>query len=581
MDTPYIVARRPEDLLPFLPALKGAAVIAVDSETTGLDAKMQRMRLLQLAFDNYPVIIIDCFSFLPDGFSVLKEILEGSSLKVMQNAKFDLSFLLHLGIKPSPVFDTMLAAQLLRSCGGPARANLPALVLHYLNEELDKTEQVSNWQGELSSKQLAYAAKDADILLRLHRAIDQDLQRNDLVSIAAIEFGCVSAVTDMEYHGVSLDTSGWRLLTAKTEQERDAALKILHEFSGEPDAQTSLLGAAEVVLDHNFDSNTYVQQLLQSQGINVDSTSRRDLYSYNEHPLVQALLAYRKAAKALSAFLYPFVGLIHPVSGRIHPDYRQIGASSGRMSCGDPNIQQIPRDAAFRACFVAPTGRKLVIADYSQIELRVAAEISRDNRMINAYKNNEDLHRLTASLVSGIPAGDVTTQQRQAAKAVNFGLIYGMGAAGLQTYAQTSYGVEMSLEQARAFRERFFRAYPGIASWHRLQQQEKPAQGKTLAGRRFVFELDTGLSMLCNTPVQGTAADILKLALGILAKRLHGSSTYIIAAVHDEILLETDASNAEDVAVLLKDAMEEAGNTILSSVPCLAEAAVADNWAGK
>lgn len=175
----------------------------------------------------------------------------------------------------------------------------------------------------------------------------------------------------------------------------------------------------------------------------------------------------------------------------------------------------------------------------------------------------------------------MTKLQRQAAKAANFGLVFGMGAAGLQQYAQQSYDVEMTLEQATAFRNSFFNAYPGIADWHRRIKNTKPTEERTLSGRKFIFRHDSGVSGLYNTPVQGTAADIAKTALGILAKRTIGTNMKIIAVVHDEILLEAEESQAHFAAQILKDAMETAGNKILASVPCVAEVKIADTWEGK
>ena len=273
--------------------------------------------------------------------------------------------------------------------------------------------------------------------------------------------------------------------------------------------------------------------------------------------------------------------MINSATGRLHPQYGQIGAWSGRMSCWNPNIQQIPRDLNFRTCFVAAPGKKLIIADYSQIELRVAAQISGDKRMIDAYKKGEDLHTLTASLVSDVSVDAVTKAQRQSAKAVNFGLIFGMGAASLQQYAQQSYGVEITLEQAALFRNSFFKAYPGIAGWHKHIKDTKPTEERSLSGRKFIFDKDSGFSGLYNTPVQGTAADIAKVALGMLVKRVKGTSIKAVAAVHDEILLEADAEEAQQAAVMLKEVMEEAGNSILKTVPCVAEVEIANSWAGK
>ena len=192
-----------------------------------------------------------------------------------------------------------------------------------------------------------------------------------------------------------------------------------------------------------------------------------------------------------------------------------------------------------------------------------------------------DLSTLTASLISEVPITAVTKSQRQAAKAVNFGLIYGMEAAGLRQYAQQSYGAEMSLGQAAKFRDSFFKAYPDITSWHQRIKDGKPTEERSLIGRRFIFSQNTGLAGLYNTPVQGTAADILKSALGTLVQQTKGTSIKAIAVVHDEILLEADENDADLAAELLKTVMESAGNEIMKSVPCVADAKAADSWAEK
>jgi DNA polymerase-1 len=574
----YKLIKSADGISPFLAGLRKAKTLAVDTETTGLDPHTGSIRLIQLAAADLPVLIIDCFSFLPDGTGIIKEILETRAVKIFQNAKFDLQFLMALGIRPAPVFDTMLAGQLLRSSGGSQRANLAALAAHYLGEELPKDEQKSDWSGELTENQLAYAARDAETLLRLREAMAAEIYRNNLAGVALLEFNCVRAMAEIEYTGVSLDTDRWKSLLEQTERERGKALDILFTYTGHPAAQLDLWGG-ETAEEHGFDSNTFVLKLLRSNGIQTQSTSKNDLAPYSKYPLVRALTDYRKAAKLLSSFLYPIPKMIHPKTGRVHPQYAQIGAWSGRMACWSPNIQQIPRSADFRACFTAPPGSKLIIADYSQIELRVAAEITRDSRMMAAYQSGEDLHALTASLMTGKPATEVTKQERQAAKAVNFGLIYSMGAAGLKQYAAASYGVDMPLEQAEDFRSRFFKAYTGIDCWHRAMKKSQPIEGRTPTGRKFTYSGEGGLSLYCNTPVQGTAADIVKKALGMLADRLNGSEVRIIGVVHDEIILEAPDSGARDAAHLLKSVMEEAGNTILPHVPCQADFHISQNWA--
>jgi len=566
-----------QDLQPHISAIKQAKVIAVDTETTGLSPHVHKLRLIQIAAEGLPVFVIDCFTFLPNGLQLIKDILETRTIKVFQNAKFDLQFFMALGIYPAPLFDTMLAAQLLRTSGGPSRAGLNVLAQHYLNEVINKDEQTSDWSGELSDKQIEYAAKDADVLLRLRAVMIEDIYENSLSEIALIEFSCASAIAQIEHTGICLNILRWNTLLKTTEKARDKALDILYGYTSRPIIQMTLTGE-DVITGHNFDSNPFVLKLLQRNGIFVESTSKSDLSPYLNNPLVRALSDYRKAAKALSSFLYPIPKMVSAKTGKLHPRYGQLGAWSGRMTCSSPNIQQIPRSKEFRACFVAPPGRKLIIADYSQIELRVAADMTNDQRMITAYKNGDDLHKLTASLMLNKSISTITTQERQAAKAVNFGLIYSMGAAGLKQYSQQSYGVDMTLEQAEKFKKRFFAAYTGIARWHSTLKKSPPTEGRTMAGRKFTFS-NSALSALCNMPVQGTAADIVKKALGLLVSRLKGTDTYIIGVVHDEILLEAPEDNAAPTAELLKTIMEEAGNSILKNVPCQADVNIADNWA--
>lgn len=577
----FLMINHIQDILPYEEELINAAVMAIDTESTGLDPHKNKIRLVQLAVEGMPVFVIDCSTFLPDGLSMLRKLISSKAVKVFQNAKFDLQFLLALGIlPPSPLFDTMLAAQLLRSSGGPVRVNLEELVRHYLGESLSKKEQKSDWSGPLRKEQLEYSAKDAEVLLRLRKKMLTELKENNLIEAARQEFACVRAIAEVEYNGIYLDLDLWNKLKLKIEQEQQSSLEKLYEYAGSPKVQMSFF-EDKLLTDINMDSNKQVLNILNNNGIPVADTSRHSLAAYSQNPLVQSIIEYRRNAKLLSSFLYSIPQQINPITGRLHPKYGQIGAWSGRMSCGGPNIQQIPRDKDFRACFSAPQGKQLVIADYSQIELRVVAEISRDERMINAYRNGEDLHRLTASLISGKPIEEVTKEERQSAKAMNFGLVFAMGAKGLQVYAKETYDVHMTLEEAEQFRNRFFQAYKGVAQWHKRLKKNPPTQTRTVAGRKHVYREEEGFSALCNTPVQGSAADIIKNALGMLVDRLDITDTKIVAVVHDEIVLETEKEQALETARILKETMETAGAQYLKLVPMLAEVQIADSWAEK
>jgi DNA polymerase-1 len=221
------------------------------------------------------------------------------------------------------------------------------------------------------------------------------------------------------------------------------------------------------------------------------------------------------------------------------------------------------------------------MADYSQIELRIAAEITGDETMINAYQNALDLHRFTASIVIGKSVDQVTKQERQAAKAVNFGLIFAMGADGLMNYAKDKYGVEMTIMEAQNFRTRFFSVYQGIGAWHKRVGNIVSQETRTLGHRRRIWTKRAPLTELLNTPIQGTAADIVKNALSLLPERLIDTEAKLIGCVHDEIILEVQEFKAEKASKILEETMIEAGKYYLKKIPIEVEVFVSDSWAGK
>ena len=579
--THRIYIHEPKSLMEALPWLKRAKVMGIDTETTGLNPHNHRLRLIQIATFSHPTVVLDCFKLLPKYHDMIQSILSTGSMKVFQNARFDLSFLRSEGLTvEGNIFDTMLAAQLLRTSGGPQRVGLASLCEHYLALSLPKEEQVSDFSGALREAQLDYAARDAAVLLDLYEIMRTELGEHRLMEVARLEFACTQAIAQMEYTGIHLDLERWAALGTTLEDKRDAALESLYPYVGYPSVQMGMF-EDKVAEGFNPDSHKQLLAILHRQGIKVQDTSRHSLAGHMDQPIVQAIMDYRHCAKALSSFIHPIPKQVHPKTGRLHPRYGQIGAHSGRMSCGGPNIQQIPRDAAFRQCFTAPKGRKLVIADYSQIELRVIAEISGDERMIRAYREGQDLHRLTASLILGKPFDAISKEERQAAKAVNFGLVFGMGAAGLQSYSAETYGVTMTMKQAEVFKARFFKGYQGLARWHQRIKLERALESRTLAGRKHTYRMQSGLAGRYNTPVQGTAADIVKNAMGMLYHALKDFDAAMVAVVHDEIVLECCENQAQEVAKVLKQTMEQAGSMYLRSIPVIADAHIAESWAEK
>jgi DNA polymerase-1 len=248
------------------------------------------------------------------------------------------------------------------------------------------------------------------------------------------------------------------------------------------------------------------------------------------------------------------------------------------MSCSNPNMQQLPR-GDYRCCIVAPPGRLLVKADYSQIELRIAAKVSGDKALLAAYQRGDDLHTITARNILGI--ADVTKQHRQLAKACNFGLLYGMGARGFRQYAKSQYGVDLTEEEACRYRDAFFENYPGLAAWHSRIRSRRTTETRTLAGRRRLLDHQTPDTLRLNTPIQGIGADGLKRALALLwERRQQTPGAFPVLAVHDEIVMECDAGQAEVVTAWLRQAMLDAMVPLLDPVPIGVETKVSQPWGG-
>jgi len=561
-----ITVRGRKDLNDILAPFTKSRTLAIDTETTGLDPFISRVRLIQLAVPDHPVVILDLFHLNEEDLSLIRDLIEQREELVLHNAKFDLKFFRQMGWTVDVhVFDTMLAAQVLAGGEKLKGFTLSDLDGDYLKESLPKEEQKSDWSGNLSKNQLEYAARDAEVLLRLKSVLEKELRDAQLEEAASLDFRVIPSVVEMELAGVRLDSDKWKDLRESLLAEKNGLVEILHKELGEI----------------NLNSPKQILKALRSKGMRIRSTNQKVLdRRAEEYPPFYDLIKYRKVTKLIQS-IEKLPKHVHPQTGRIHPEYRQIGTVTGRFSCSNPNIQQIPRDERFRKCFIPAPGHKLVIADYSQIELRVVAEFSQDLRMITAYQQGEDLHRLTASLILEKPSSEVTKEERQMAKAVNFGLIFAMNPWGLREYAKATYGVEMTEDQARDFHDQFFHVYQGLAKWHWKNKRLDAGEVRTLSGRRRVWWSGANLPELLNSPIQGTAADILKKALGMLPIALKGTEAKIIACVHDEIILEANEDVSQRVVEILKDTMEQAGKFFLKTVPVVVDVSVGDSWAEK
>ncbi|MBW4571977.1 MAG: bifunctional 3'-5' exonuclease/DNA polymerase [Tolypothrix carrinoi HA7290-LM1] len=577
-DVQYQLVQDAQTLKSACQSLATAKTIGIDTETTGLDPRTHQLRLVQIAASGMPVMIVDLAAIPANKLRPLRQLLTNESTKVFHNGKFDLSFLSMANLQPTGFyFDTQLASQVLFA-GLKKSHTLAALADKFLKIKLNKDLQHSDFSEKLSNDQLKYAAIDAAILLPLQKILYTYLKRASLLPTAFLEFEAMPAIAKMELNGMQLDHQKWLAVSLDLEQKKQAAALQLKELKIRHSDQLSLL--PEYTDCVNPESPQQILAALQSLGIPVDSTSKKTLIPLaSQYPIIRSLLDYRKLSKLTSTNLKEH---IHPVTGRIHAQYRQCGARSGRFSCLCPNLQNIPRDKAIRSCFVASGGYKIIKADYSQIELRITAVLSGDRLPLKAYKQGRDLHAVTASLVTGKPLSSITPEDRRLAKAINFGLIYGMGASKLQVYAETEYGIIMTLEEAQIFRKRFFQAYSGVAKWHDRIRSTVYGRGikeiRTIGGRRRRWANKPRLSELLNHPVQGTSADITKIAIAKLFTILGKTDAKLIGTVHDEILLECPEKQVAPVSKILQKCMLSAAAQFLNPLPVKVSIQVARSW---
>ncbi|HVA91500.1 MAG TPA: DNA polymerase, partial [Chloroflexota bacterium] len=418
------------------------AVIALDTETTGLDPHTDKLRLVTLAIADH-AYILDTW-ICPRWGDVVRHLLADPARTVVgHNLAFDLRFLMANGIEArTAIFDTYLASLVLdggEHQGVKGYHTLAGLVERELGITLDKTEQKRGWDiPTLPPAKLAYAADDAAILLPLHTLLQDRLAADGLAEVMALENACVLAMAWMTHTGMPFDQAAWVRLADAAVLEQQRLAREIQALLTESLGATSLLG-----YDCNPDSPAQLLKALAALGIEATDTNEGTLSALKDrHPVIPLLLAYREASKKAGTYGIEFAAKhLHPTTGRIHADFRQIGAASGRMSCTAPNLQNIPRSKDYRGCFRAGEGKALIKADYSAIELRLAAVIAEDTAMLAAFGEGADLHRRTAATVLGIPEETVSKEQRQLAKALNFGLAYGMGARTLVEYAATDYGV--------------------------------------------------------------------------------------------------------------------------------------------
>jgi DNA polymerase I-like protein with 3'-5' exonuclease and polymerase domains len=568
--------------------LSGSPLISIDVEATGLDPHTLKLLLLQIGTEKKAYV----FNASLD-LAQLKLLLEDPKiLKILQNGKFDYAALKATKkIELNNIYDTMIAERIITT--GIRRENsLGAIAKKYLDISLDKDYESYNWEevgrtGRVTQRHLKYAALDVLTLFPIFKKQFEILKKEDLLKVSKLEFQLISVVAEMELRGSKIDIKKWHENTEELKRKRDeiaaqiqVELKPYYKIQ-----QASLFGTGSDVL--NLNSPVQIMEAFRKLNIDIASTGEAVLKTV-DHPVAKLMLQYREAEKLISAFGENFLEKVHPKTGRIHPDFMQIGADTGRFACSNPNLQQIPQDSTFRSCFIPGDGYKYVVGDYSQIELRIMAELSKDPVFLGAFEKNEDLHMKTAVNMYNVREEQVDKKMRTAAKTINFGLMYGRGPASI------GIQIGVGVDEARSLLDKYFKAYQGVKKWLDRAGKEAVHRGfsTTLLGRKRWYlmpdKADPNYERLLanierqgkNTPIQGTSADITKFALIYINDRIKREKldAFLIHTVHDEIVTEARAEVAQYVRDLVEEEMVRAAKQLLKSVKVLSDVKVADYW---
>lgn len=598
IETDYETLLTEEDLQRWVDTLKSAELFAFDTETTSLD--YMEARIVGVSFCAEP----GKAAYVPFGhdymgapeqlsedlvWAVLKPLLEDDSVKkVGQNLKYDRSVLANHDIQLRGVaYDTMLESYVLDSSG---RHDMDTLAEKYLDHKTIHFEDIAGKGAkQLTFNQIKleeagpYASEDADITLRLHQHLWPQLQDEASLQqvFETIELPLLSVLSDIERGGALLDSNllgqhsielGERLV----EIERQAYELAGEEFNlGSPKQLGAILFEKlelPVIKKTPKGAPSTAEEVLQELAL--------------DYELPALLIEHRGLSKLKSTYTDKLPKMVKPATGRVHTSYHQAVTATGRLSSSDPNLQNIPirndEGRRIRKAFIAKPGSKIVAADYSQIELRIMAHLSGDESLQNAFATGQDIHRATAAEIFDEDLDQVTDEQRRNAKAVNFGLIYGMSAFGLAKQ------LNVGRYQAQDYIDLYFARYPGVQQYMDDTRSQAAEQGyvETLKGRRlYLPEINSRNGMrrqaaertAINAPMQGTAADIIKLAMIDVDRWLHESKLQakVIMQVHDELVLEVPEAELDEVCAGLKQRMEAA---MTLDVPLVVDVGIGDNW---
>ncbi len=595
--TDYRTVLTEHDLADMIARVSRFPFLSMDTETTSLDPMQAELVGMSLSVEpstGYYVPLRHAYEGAPPqiaperAISLLRPLLEDPKLeKIGQNLKYDLLVLRHAGIDVQGVsFDTMIASYVLN----PSRAShsLDALALEYLNYKTMTYEEVTGkGRGRKSFTEVdvatatRYSAEDADIALRLRNVLEPQLRDHDLDRLFRdLEMQLMPVLVDMEQYGVKIDADLLRSMSGKLAREADAIEKTIYELAGTEFNINSPKKLAEIL----FSSLGLTPLKRTKTGFSTNVDVLEELA--HVHPLPGEILKYRTLSKLRSTYVDALPALVNPRTGRLHTSLNQTVTATGRLSSSEPNLQNIPvrTDVGreIRRAFIADKGHQLLSADYSQIELRVLAHMSGDAALIETFTRDEDIHTRTASEIFGLPRTEVTAEMRRKAKAVNFGIIYGISAFGL------AQDIGVSNAEAKRYIDGYFARYPKVREFidGTIQQAREQGYVTTLLGRRrYIPELASasvpvrnfGERMAINTPIQGTAADLIKMAMISIHRLLkeRGLGSRMILQVHDELIFEIPDREADMMRALVRGEME---GVLKLAVPIRVDLGIGPNW---
>lgn len=511
--------------------------------------------------------------------------------KVGQNLKFDIMVLTHYGIQvKGPLFDTMIAHYLLQP---ELQHNMDYLAETYLHYKPESIEELIGKKGknQLSMRNIPedrvkeYACEDADITWQLMKLFREQLKKANLLDLAeTLEFPLIYVLANMEVNGVKLSTDSLSEYTKDLQQELDKTEKEIHDLAGETFNVGSPKQLGEILFDKlKLDSKAKKTKSKQY------STSEETLQKISDkHPIIEKVLEFRSIKKLLNTYVEALPKLINEETGKLHTSFNQAVTSTGRLSSNNPNLQNIPireeRGKAIRRAFVPSDNEHiLVAADYSQIELRLMAHMSQDDHMVEAFKQNEDIHAATAAKIFHVEnPKNVTSEQRRKAKTANFGIIYGISAFGL------SQRLNIPRKEAKEIIDEYFEGFPKVKEYMDRSIKEGRDKGfvqTMLKRKRYLKDINSRNGVVrglaernaINAPIQGSAADIIKLAMIDIFKALEDQSwkTRMILQVHDELIFDTPKEEVEALKKMVREKME---NAVKISVPLTVDIGEGDNW---